>query len=96
METDRFDWDPDKDATNRIKHGVDFATAQQAFADKKRVIAADTEHSGTEKRFFCFGRVGGAVLTVRFAYRVGTIRIVGAGYWRKGKQIYDRENQVHR
>jgi hypothetical protein len=24
------------------------------------------------------------------------IRIIGAGYWRKGKQIYERENQVHR
>jgi hypothetical protein len=24
------------------------------------------------------------------------VRIFGAGYWRKGKQIYDRENQVHR
>jgi hypothetical protein len=23
------------------------------------------------------------------------IRIFGAGYWRKGKQIYARENQIH-
>ena len=36
------------------------------------------------------------ILTVRFTYRAGVIRIIVAGYWRKGKQIYERENQVHR
>jgi len=35
------------------------------------------------------------ILTVRFTYRAGIIRIFGAGYWRKGKVIYERENQVH-
>ena len=92
----RFDWDPAKDRTNRLKHGVEFATAQLAFADTNRVIAEDSAHSSGEKRYFCFGRVGAGVLTVRFAYRTGIIRIIGAGYWRKGKQIYDHENQVHR
>lgn len=92
----RFDWDPGKDRANRLKHGVDFATAQVAFTDTHRVIAEDTAHSSTERRYFCFGRVGAGVLTVRFAYRAGVIRIIGAGYWRKGKQIYDRENQVPR
>ncbi len=91
-----FDWDPAKDRTNRLKHGVDFQMAQLAFADRNRVIAEDTEHSSGEKRYFCFGRVGTGVLTVRFTYRPGVIRIFGAGFWRKGKQIYDRENQVHR
>ncbi|MGE5088127.1 MAG: BrnT family toxin [Candidatus Levyibacteriota bacterium] len=90
----RFDWDPDKDRTNRLKHGVGFATAQLAFTDNHRVIAVDAAHSSAERRYFCFGRVGAGVLTVRFAYRAGVIRIIGAGYWRKGKQIYDRENQV--
>jgi hypothetical protein len=33
---------------------------------------------------------------VRFTYRDDVIRIFGAGYWRKGKQIYERENQVHK
>ena len=92
----RFDWDPPKDRTNRLKHGVDFATAQLAFADDRRVISEDTAHSSSEKRYFCFGRVGAGVLTVRFAYRANVIRIIGAGYWRRGKQIYDRENQIQR
>ena len=91
-----FDWDPQKDLENQAKHGVAFAMAQYAFADPRRVIAEDQSHSSTEKRYFCFGVVSGGVLTVRFTYRGGVIRIFGAGYWRKGKQIYDRENQIRR
>jgi uncharacterized DUF497 family protein len=90
-----FEWDPGKDLENQRKHKVSFSEAQYAFADSRRVIAEDLDHSTKEKRFFCFGRVKRGVLTVRFTYRSGVIRIFGAGFWRKGKAIYDRENQVH-
>lgn len=96
MHKARFEWDRKKDAENQQKHGVPFALAQYAFADPRRVIAADGTHSEDEKRHFCFGAVAGGILTVRFTYRGGVIRIFGAGYWRKGKAIYERENQVHR
>ena len=96
MAITRFDWDTDKDAENRQKHGISFARAQFAFADPQRVIAKDITHSQTEKRFYCFGEVDGGVLTVRFTYRASVIRIIGAGYWRKGKVIYERENQIYR
>jgi uncharacterized protein len=96
MAATRFDWDSDKDAENQRKHGVAFIRAQYAFADPRRVIARDVAHSETEERFYCFGEVDGGVLTVRFTYRASVIRIFGAGYWRKGKAIYERENQVHR
>jgi len=70
--------------------------AQYAFADPHRVIAEDLAHGETEKRYFCFVEVEGGILTVRFNYRVGVIRIFGAGYWRKGKAIYESENKIHR
>jgi hypothetical protein len=92
----RFERDAGKDAENQEKHGVAFSQAQYAFADPRRVIAEDLTHSRAEKRYFCFGEVRGGILTVRFTYRGGVIRIFGAGYWRKGKAIYERENQVHR
>ena len=82
-----FEWDNAKDRSNRAKHGVSFATAQAAFFDPRRVIAEDLEHSGAEPRYFCFGVVAGGVMTVRFTYRAGRIRIFGAGYWRKGKSL---------
>ena len=91
----RFDWDPHKDQENQKKHGVAFAVAQIAFADTRRVIAEDQSHGSSELRYYCFGWVDGGVLTVRFTYRDEVIRIFGAGYWRKGKRIYERENQIH-
>ena len=92
MSKDSFDWDTRKDLTNQAKHGVSFSEAQYAFADPHRVIAEDLSHSQKEKRYYCFGMVAGGVMTVRFTYRAGVIRIFGAGYWRKGKKIYEREN----
>ena len=87
-----FEWDARKDAINRSKHGVSFVDAQRAFLDDRRVIAEDLGHGGDEQRYFCFGRVGNGVMTVRFTWRDGKVRIFGAGYWRKGKAIYEREN----
>ncbi|WP_416224065.1 BrnT family toxin [Thiohalophilus sp.] len=95
MSRESFEWDPEKDLVNQVKHGVSFSEAQIAFTDPGRVIAEDTSHSHGEKRYYCFGKVGDGILTVRFTYRHGLIRIIGAGYWRKGKQIYERENQIH-
>ena len=90
-----FEWDFDKDAENQQKHGVSFRLAQEAFLDPKRVIARDLAHSESEERFYCFGAVGGGILTVRFTYRKYVVRIIGAGHWRKGKRIYEQENQIH-
>ncbi len=95
MEKGYFDWDPNKELENRNKHGVSFVDAQYAFVDPRRVIAEDVNHSGKEKRYYCFGMVHGGVLTVRFTFRDNVIRIIGAGYWRKGKAIYERENKIH-
>jgi len=49
----------------------------------------DARHSHTEQRFYCFGQVPEGVLTVRFTYRGQVIRIIGAGFWRRGKQLYE-------
>lgn len=90
-----FEWDSNKNEENRRKHGIEFVDAQHAFADPCRVIAEDVSHSDEESRYYCFGKVTDGVLTVRFTYRAGVIRIIGAGYWRKGKAIYEQQNQIH-
>lgn len=92
MAKTRFQWDEEKNRENQEKHGVSFELAQYAFLDPHRVIAEDLKHSQIEKRYYCFGQVGGGILTVRFTYRGQLIRIIGAGYWRRGKQIYEEEN----
>jgi len=95
MEWARFEWDEAKNKQNQLKHGLPFEIAQYAFADPRRVIAEDLSHSGREKRYYCFGKVSRGIITVRFTYRGGVIRIFGAGYWRKGRKIYEEENQIH-
>ncbi len=93
-----FEWDPDKDRLNRQKHGVSFEEAQYAFLDPRRVIARDLAHSEREDRYYCIGldRAKAGILTVRFTWRAGCIRIIGAGYWRKGRKIYEQENPIQR
>ena len=96
MEKPSFDWDEKKNLENQAKHGVSFSLAQHAFLDPLRVIAEDVVHSSDERRFYCMGQVGEGVITVRFTCRGDSIRIIGAGYWRKGKRIYEKENKIHR
>ena len=96
MDRTRFEWDEAKDRLNQRKHGVPFALAQYAFADARRVVLEDEDHSEKERRFYCLGQVGDGILTVRFTHRDNVIRIFGAGYWRKGKTIYEKQNQIHK
>ena len=91
-----YEWDDAKAAANVAKHGLSFAAARGAFLDSRRFIATDDAHSGTEPRFFCFGRLAdGSIATVRFTLRGKRIRILGAGRWRKGKKLYEKANPIH-
>jgi hypothetical protein len=87
-----FIWDKEKESANIHKHRVDFITAAKAFKDAGRKIYIDSRHSKKEERFFCIGKANERILTVRFTCREGRIRIFGAGYWRKGKEYYEKKD----
>jgi uncharacterized DUF497 family protein len=91
-----FEWDPSKHAENQLKHGVSFVEAQLAFLDPGRVIARDMAHSSGEDRYYCIGQVDMGILTVRFTLRGRTIRIIGAGFWRRGKKVYEAQRKVRK
>lgn len=88
-----FAWDEDKEGKNIRKHRLDFVTASEVFFDPQRIIAADEAHSREEERFFCIGKAKGRIATVRFTHREGRIRIIGAGFWRKGEKLYGKKIQ---
>jgi hypothetical protein len=89
----QFQWDDKKDHENQLKHGISFYEAQDAFFDEHRIILPDERHSAPgEERYFCIGRAGNGIVTVRFTLRNNHIRIFGAGYWREGKKRYEKEN----
>lgn len=90
-----FVWDYEKEKNNIIKHQVDFFKASMAFKDSSRLILTDEKHSSSEDRYFCIGNVDSAIITVRFTLRGNQIRIIGAGYWRMGKKIYEEKNKIY-
>ena len=50
--TSYFEWDEKKNAENKLKYGVSFFQAQQAFQDPNRRIAEDLDHSVDELRYY--------------------------------------------
>ncbi len=91
----KFEWDHAKEAGNLVKHGVDFSCVPEAFGDPRRIFIRYPGMTAYETRWQLVGFDGHGILTVRFTLRRGWVRVIGAGYWRKQKQIYENENQIH-
>ena len=51
----KLEWDPEKAASNKKKHGVSFGEAQSVFYDEFAVQFFDEESSGSEDRFMMLG-----------------------------------------
>jgi uncharacterized DUF497 family protein len=51
----RFEWDPKKAETNRVKHDVSFEDALTVFADPLARIFPDEQHSVEELREIIIG-----------------------------------------
>lgn len=51
----RFEWDPEKDRQNQVKHGVSFDEASTVFGDPFALTINDPDHSVDEKRFLTTG-----------------------------------------
>jgi len=47
MEERRIVWDPEKNAENKLKHGISFETAQYVFADPNRLERIDRSEGNT-------------------------------------------------
>jgi uncharacterized DUF497 family protein len=64
-----FEWDPNKAAANRRKHGVSFDQAATVFLDPRAMSLFDGEHSIEEDRWITLGiSVGGGLLAVHHTY----------------------------
>ncbi len=76
--TDNFEWDDDKNASNRRKHGISFEEATLIFNGIVLTNGQFHEESG-EYRELSFGLIGATVvLAVVHTDRDGTTRIISA------------------
>jgi uncharacterized DUF497 family protein len=71
----RFEFDPEKSAANKTKHGIDFVDAQALWKDPNRIEAPG--RSTDEPRFQIVGQIRKTTWTATVTYRhEETIRII--------------------
>ena len=81
METLKFEWDPNKNETNKKKHGLSFETAKEVFYDEFAILFDDPDHSDDEERFLIIGETKAEqICIVSHCYRdhENVIRIISA------------------
>lgn len=87
-----FEFDAEKSAANRAKHGIDFVEAQQVWTDTRSIEFA--ARSDTEPRLGQIGLIEGKLWTVFFTMRKDAIRIFSARRARQAEaRLYDP--QIH-
>jgi uncharacterized protein len=73
-----FDWDPAKNASNSRKHGITFEEAQSVFEDPEKVGWLCSDPGDDEERFMVVGRLGWRIVSVVYAIRGNTLRLISA------------------
>ena len=75
-----FEWDENKNQTNKRKHGVSFEEAQTVFYDEQALLEYDELHSEDEDRFRILGcsDKGNILLVVHCIRNESIIRIISS------------------
>lgn len=78
-----FEFDPAKSASNKAKHGMDFATAQALWGDDGLVELVSKANVTEEQRFLAIGRIDGSHWTAICTRRGEAVRIISVRRARK-------------
>ncbi|MCK0207557.1 BrnT family toxin [Starkeya koreensis] len=68
-ETDDFEWDDDKDAANRAKHGLPLRLGEFVFDGRSRFERSSPKLVAGEPRFEAMAAVAGRVILCVFVWR---------------------------
>jgi uncharacterized DUF497 family protein len=89
----QFEFDPGKSEKNRLKHGIDFLTAQNLWQDESRLIVP--ARSEGESREAIIARLGEAYWTGIYTVRAEKIRLISVRRSRdEEKQNYNQGQRV--
>ncbi len=86
-----FEWDRNKNESNKKKHGISFEEAASVFYDEMALVVDDPDHSEDEERFIILGLSKLAnLLVVCHCYRGkdDKIRIISARRATKNESKY--------
>jgi uncharacterized DUF497 family protein len=86
----KFEFDPEKSARNKLKHGIDFLQAQELWEDADRVeVPARTVG---EPRWLVVARVDGVHWSAVVTYRGTRVRIISVRRSRSEEvKIYEED-----
>lgn len=88
----RFEWDEQKAAGNRAKHGISFNEAATVLGDSLGWTYPDHDHSELERRWITIGasQTGRVLVVAHSDEGQGTIRIISARRaTRKERRFYE-------
>ena len=89
-----FEWDRDKEAKNRKKHGVSFSEAGTVFGDPLSTTYPDFAHSEEEPRYITIGMTErGTIIVVAHTEKEDTVRIINARRATRHEQRFYEEER---
>lgn len=88
----RFEWDPEKNEINKIKHQISFEEAKTVFYDDEAKVIDDPEHSEEEERFIILG-LSKKPICWWFVIAIGHQKL-RFGSFQRGKRQGQRQNNI--
>lgn len=81
-----FEFDPNKSAINKAKHGISFVEAQEIWAGVYITVSLGNKHD--EERYAVFGKIGEKHWTAIITWRNENIRIISVRRSRAKEEAY--------
>jgi uncharacterized DUF497 family protein len=88
----KFEYDPDKSAANKAKHGIDFVEAQQLWDAELLEIPSQYKE---ESRALLIGRIKGKYWTAVITHRDEAIRIISCRRSRNEEVNWYEKREAH-
>ena len=73
-----FEWDDNKNRTNKRIHHISFEYAARVWTDEKRLVKADVEHSEYEDRWKVIGLIDRVIVVIYVEKSSDLVRIISA------------------
>jgi len=86
----KFEWDPQKNRTNRLKHKIDFESARSLWEDPER-IEIRAPHP-IENRYILIGKIEKQLWSAIYTLRGEAVRIISVRRSKKQEmKLYEQE-----